>query len=445
MRPTELALAVAIALAGVAAPRAGVADEDLVWLRERVRVLEERVEELEAREIESAAAPARRDERDVRIGGSANTGWANGQENSVFDEAGFDVADARFFVDAELARDARLGERPLFRDATLAFEWNLVRLGMQTNGVGDLYVDFRELGGRRLANAQVGRFQLPVGENYERFGRGYAKNPFVTSTVGGPWWWDEGIKLFGETAGGRAGYVASLTDGEGFFNADGSSAPQTTLKLFVRPTEWLRLSVSGLRSGELGGPDEEPQSALWLGEAWAQAFGQDSALPNFQDGVEVPDGPSELLGLTLLGADVVLHAGPFVRLWLGGGGLAIDSEGGSPYDRDLRYWIAELVLDGGLAARALEPFYLALRANGLGTYARDEGYLLDFRTEDTIGYNARSLEAYSVAAGWRLAPGVTLRAEYTRSDFDLVRGVTPEIRAAADRTDFFGAELGVEF
>jgi hypothetical protein len=444
MRRTELALAAALALCGAPPAPARGAEEELERLRERVLQLEERLEEMEAREVRASALP-RRSEHDVRLGGSANLGWANGQENSLFDDASFDVWDARFFLDAELARDARFGERPLFRDATLSFEWNLVRIGRLTNNVGDLYVDFRELGGNRLLNAQVGRFQLPVGENYERFGRGYAKNPFISNTVGGPWWWDEGVKLFGETEGGRYGYVASLTDGEGFWNADGNSALQTTLKLFVRPAEWLRLSVSGLRAGELGGPAEEPYSALWLGETWAQYFGHDSALENFQDGVAVPDGPEELGGMTLLGGDAILHAGPFVRFWFAGGGLAIDSENGSSYDRDLRYWIAEVVLDGGLVASALEPFYLALRANGLGTYERDEGYLLDFRTEDTIGYNARSLEAYSLAAGWRLAPGVTLRAEYTRADFDLVRGVTAEIRAAADHTDFFGAELGVEF
>jgi hypothetical protein len=153
----------------------------------------------------------------------------------------------------------------------------------------------------------------------------------------------------------------------------------------------------------------------------------------------------ELGALSLVGGDVIVNVGPFVRLWLAGGGLSIDSENDSAYDRDLRYWIAEVVLDGDLVASALSPFYLALRANGLGTYDRTEGYLLDMRVDDTVGYNARSLEAYSVAAGWRLSDAVTLRAEYTRTDFDLVRGVTPEIRGAADQTDFFGAELGVEF
>jgi hypothetical protein len=140
-----------------------------------------------------------------------------------------------------------------------------------------------------------------------------------------------------------------------------------------------------------------------------------------------------------------VRLGPWGRLWLGGGGVAIDSEDSRAYDRDLRYWIAELVLEGAPIARALQPFYLALRANGLGTYDRNEGYLLDFRTENSIGYNARSLEAYSFGAGWRLSDAITLRAEYTRADWDVVRGVTPEIRAAADQTDFFGAELGVEF
>ena len=49
--------------------------------------------------------------------------------------------------------------------------------------------------------------------------------------------------------------------------------------------------------------------------------------------------------------------------------------------------------------------YLALRANGLGTYNKDEGYLLDFRYGD-VGYNMRALDAYSVALGLPLGgPG----------------------------------------
>ncbi len=449
-RATARAWKLAGALALLLAPLARAQDEaaeDSAWLRQRVIELEQRVEELEGRQVLEAAAAAARParERPVRLGGHGLIGWFNGEENSVFDTAGFQIWDARLFVDAELARDVRLDERPVARDIGLLFEWNLVRIGNQFNDIGDLYVDFRELAGNRWFNAQIGRFQLPIGENYKRFGRGASTNPFITNSVGGPWWWDEGLKLFGEDEHGRFGYVASLTQGEGFFAMNGDSDLQTTLKLFTRPAEWIELSVSGLRSGELGSAEHEANGSLWLGETWPYPIGDDTDVPTFQDGLAVPDGPEEYKNVTLLGTDAILHVGPNARLWLGGGAVSLNAENSGVYDRGLTYWIAELLLEGRLVSAALDPFYLALRANGLGTYDSDRGYMLDFRFAETVGYNMKALNAYSLALGWRLSRGVTLRAEYTLLELDLVRGVTPEIRAAADRTNFFGAAVGVDF
>ncbi len=452
MRHLERAilLAASLCLLGADSARAesAASAEDITWLRQRVALLESRVEELEAREevaTRAATSPAVRDASPVRLGGSTTLSWFNGAEDSPFREQGFDVWDARFFVDADLSREARLGERTLFRHASLMFEWNLVRLAEVDNTVGELYVDLRELGGRSWLNAQIGRFQLPVGEAYKRYGRGVRDNPFLTNAVAGPWWWDEGLKLFGEDASGRFGYVASLTDGEGFVNGNGDADPQTTLKLFVRPTEWLTLSASALRSGEIGKTDGEEYGSLWIGETWALPFGDWTGVPNFQDGAPIADAPAEFRGATLLGGDAIVELGRHARLWLSGGGLHLDAEQGSSYDRRLRYWLAELVLNGSLASPALEPFYLALRANGLGTYDRDEGYSLDSRYLSSLGYNARSLEAYSIGAGWRLSDALTLRLEYTLLDFALVRGVTPGIREAGDDAGFFGAGLGVDF
>jgi hypothetical protein len=450
-RPELALLALVAAASGLAASaRAQASDPgaELERLREQVARLEARVEDLEGRQaraaVRAAAAPSG-PARDVRLGASATLAWFNGQPGSPFEQSGFDTWDGRLFLDAELARDGLWNEKRVFRSATLSFEWNLIRLGSLANTVGDLYVDLRELGGRPWLNAQLGRFQIPVGENYLRFGRGSADNPFLTNAVGAPWWWDEGLKLFGSDPAGRVGFVASLTDGEGFLNSNGDSDLQSSLKLWLRPAEWLYLSASALRSGEIGRSDQPEYAALWLGESWPRPVGGDSAVPTFQDGAAVSDASPELEGVELLGADAVAQLGPFARLWLAGGRVDVDAEGSSAYDRRLDYWLAELVVQGELFARALEPLYLALRGNGLGTYRRDEGYLLDFRWDRTLGYNARSLEAYSLGLGWRLARTLTLRAEYTRLDVDLVRGVGPAIREAAGRADFFGAGLTAHF
>ena len=90
------------------------------------------------------------------------------------------------------------------------------------------------------------------------------------------------------------------------------------------------------------------------------------------------------------------------RLWLSYGSYEIDTAGSGLYDRRLHGWIAELVLEGRLASPELAPFYVAVRANGLGTYDDDRGYLLDVRYGGRLGYNVRALDELLGRA--RLAP-----------------------------------------
>jgi hypothetical protein len=372
-------------------------------------------------------------------------GYFDGRADGFFPEDSFQVWDARFFLEADLGREIRVAERRILRDMGLVFEWDLVRIGRLQNQVGDLYADLRGVADTGWLNLQAGRFQIPVGENYLRFGRGYSENPFVTNPVGGPWWWDEGLRLYGSAREDGFGYVASVTDGETPFNADADSDPQLTLKLFARPTEWLYLSASGLHAGRMGSSSSPAMGALWLGESWPRAFGSGTNVASFDHGVAVPDGPFELEGVSLAGGDVVLSWRELARLWLAGGWVAIDSEGPSSYDRSLRYWIAELVLEGRGVTPGLEPFYLGLRSSGLGTYDRDAGYLLDSRYAPTLGYNERWLQAASLVLGWRLTTLATLRAVYTVLRVGLVRGVSDSIRDAAGRGDFLAVDLGVAF
>jgi hypothetical protein len=458
-RPLSRSAAVALACCGALAPAGAVRAESEAELLEIIQGLEQRVEQLETRaEDQESQAPAERRAFDgesadydaeggwadrVRIGGSANTGFYGGNSQAVVGQDAFQLWDARFFVDADLARDLRLGEAPLVRDVGFHFEWDLVRLGKLENRVGELYADFQGIGDQSWANVQVGRFQIPVGENYLRFAEGYSDNPFISNTVGGPWWWDEGLRANGKI--GPLGYVTSVSDGDTPFNTDADSDKQFTLKLYTDPTPWLHVSLSGLRSGELGSSSSGANGALWLGEMWARMFGASSTLPNYVDGVAVPDGPNKLKDSWLAGGDVIVKLPDLVRVWLGGGWYGVDSTGASLYDRDLFYWIAEVVLEGAAAAPVLSPFYLGLRADGLGTYDSDRGYLLDSRQSGVFGWNMKSLEAYSLVLGWRIADGITMRAEYSFRDVGLVHGVSAEMKDDAQSQDVYGVEVGVDF
>jgi hypothetical protein len=435
----------ALALAGAClATGAGAADEQV--LLEKIEQLELRIRDLEANQLRPVDSAGVADWADrVRLGASVDTGFFGGQRNSLFDPDSFEVWDARLFVDGQLGENVRLGERTIFRNLGMSFEWNLVRLGQLKNDVGELYTDFQGFLGSPWLNFQMGRFQIPVGEAYLGYSQGYAHNPFVSNPVGGPWWWDEGVRFYGADPENRVGYVASFSDGETPFNVDTDGADQATLKIFTNPWPWLHLSASTLHSGEIGSSSSPASGALWLGESWAKAFGSRTSVASFVDGVAVADGPNQLRDTWLVGGDAIVDLVDRARLWLYYGRYTIDSKGGPIYDRVLHYWIAELILRGAWVTPMLRPIYLGFRANALGTYDDGEGYLLDFRRSDTLGFNMQTLTAYSLVLGWDLTHSLRLRAEYTFQDIDLVDGVTPEIRAAARNADFFGVEVGANF
>jgi len=434
----------AIALATGVALLAGPARADQEQLQMLVEDLAERVRELESSRAAAGGGGAAWAER-IRLSGSADLGYYGGQGDSVFEEDAFAVRDLRLFLDADLGREIRAGEHLLVRNVGFTFEWNLVRTAELDNDVGEAYVDLQAIGGMPWLNVQLGRFQIPVGEEYLRYSKGFAHRPLISQTVGGPWWWDEGIRIYGDWLGGRIGYVASLSNGDTPFNVDSNGDKQATLKLIAQPMDWLRVSGSVLRSGRIGRSDEGASGALWLGESWARAFGGPSSVPNFVDGMVVPDGPNRLTDTLLLAGDVIVDLPEQLRLWLAYGNYEIETDGASLYDRNLEYWIAELILRGALLAPELSGAWLALRANGLGSYDDGRGYLLDSRRRNTLGFNMESITVYSIGLGWQLSHGLTLRAEYSFHHVDTVDGVTEAIRHAADRADLFGIELGAHF
>jgi hypothetical protein len=438
---------VGAALAAGLALLAGPARADEDQLRMMVEDLAERVRELESSRTETGGGAAWTER--IRLSGSADLGYYGGQSGSLHEEDAFNVRDLRLFLDADLGREIRAGEHLLVRNVGFTFEWNLVRLGtVQTDQVvGELYTDFQGIAGSDWLNAQVGRFQIPVGESYLRYSRGYAERPFVSNDFG-PWWWDEGVRAYGSSSfgeSGRVGYVASVSDGDTPFNMETDSDKQFTLKLFVEPFRWLRLSASALRTGELGNHTNNASGALWLGESWARAFGAGTTVANFQNGVAVADGPRKLHETWLVGGDAIFDFEDKARLWLAYGRYQIDSNGGTFYDRTLQYWIGELILDGAWLGEGLRPFYAGVRATGLGTYDSEEGYLLDVRRASSLGWNMETLTNYSAVLGWDITSWLRLRSEYTNQRIDLVRGVPDTIRAQARDADFYAVQLGGHF
>ncbi|MCA9505786.1 MAG: hypothetical protein R3E53_13215 [Myxococcota bacterium] len=377
----------------------------------------------------------------VRLSGSADAGLFGGGRDSVTPDDGFRVWDTRLFVDAELGDDVRVGDVPVIRNVGFTFEWNLVRNGDLANDVGLAYVDFEGLFESEWLNLRVGRFQIPFGEAYRLYSKGYADRSFSSQPVGGPWWWDEGVLLHGASTSGRLGYVASVTNGDTEFGDVGGDA-QATLKLWAQPCSFFYASLSGLWADALGGVD----GSLWLGEGWARPFGSGGPpIPNVVDGTPVADDPDGLGQTWALAADVILTPTPGLRVWLSGGRYEIDSRGAARYDRTLWYWLGEVLAEGELVHPTLRPFFLGVRVDGVGTWDQDRGYLLDVRYTADLGYNMEHLIAYTVVAGWHVTEYVTLRSEYSHRDVDLVTGAAALLPGSTGDEDTWTIEVGIHF
>jgi hypothetical protein len=435
-----LALHGAVARADEPDPRA----EELKQLHQAVGKLEKRIAELETNQPAVAASGAGSWAERIRISGSSNLSYLDGQDYGLFQHGSAKIYDTRFFLDADLARDVRLADSTAFRDAGFSFEWNLVRVAYLANNLGDVYVDFRGIGDQDWLNVEFGRFQIPFGENYLRFGRGYYTDPFIALSAPPPWFWDEGLKLWGKFFEGKASYAFAVTDGENAMNFLPNGSQQVSLKLAVDPWEWLHLSVSGLTTGAVGSNTSPAVAAVWLGELLPRAFGAGSTAQSFDHGLPIAPGPNKLHGIRILGGDAIFKL-PDARLWLSYGGATFDSSGGTTYDRNLIYWLAELMVQLRLVSPVLAPAYVAFRASGLGTYSKNEGYLLDFRNS-AVGYNMSQLDVYALVIGLPIGDHITLKAQYAFQNIALVRGVTVEsIEDAAKNGDFFGMEVGVHF
>jgi|GEM_PF-3529180 len=382
--------------------------------------------------------------RRVQLGGFASGVYLDARPDAQLVADRHMLWDARLFLDVDLAREVELGGRTWLRSAGLAVEWDLYRLGEREEDLGEAYLELQGVLDSSWLSLQVGRFHTPVGEAYLRYGKGTKDNPFVTNGVSGAWWWDEGVKLYGTEPGGRFGYVASLANGETprDFGLDGGD--QYTLKLFLDPRPWLHLSVSGLYSGRLEAAAAGAGAALWLGEAWARGFGSGSRRETPIDGRLHPDPPGGLDHTLFVGADAILTHPAGVRLWLSYGTYDVEAEAPALYDRRLHAWLAELVLEGRLASPELRPLYLALRANGLGTYDDGRGYLLDSRYGRSLGYAMRALDEYALVLGWRLGRFLTLKAQYSVQRVSLVRGAGA-LRHAADDANYFAAAVELHF
>src|SRR5262249_27019859 len=105
--------------------------------------------------------------RRVRISGSASgVWWIDTQRDVQVTDEHLEVWDARFFVDVLLLENVSFGGRTWLRSAGISAEWDLIRVGSIDNEIGEAYLELQGVADSSWLNAQLGRFQVPIGENY---------------------------------------------------------------------------------------------------------------------------------------------------------------------------------------------------------------------------------------------------------------------------------------
>ena len=429
--------------------------EDLRWLRERVMQLEVELQDLRRSQTDQVVRepdPALLPEREtgllsrVRASGNADFGFEGGERHAPVGEGGFAVQNARLFVDVDLESGER-GAPSFLGSPSLYFEWDFIRDSGLRNRPGSLYLRLDRLAQQRWLNLKLGRMPIPFGEEYLRFSEGRPDNPFMTFSAAAPYQWDEGVMLFGSFGDARVSYQLAAMDGDDAMAVNTDSAPAWAGKLSFDPRSWLHVSLSGIHTGSLGSDDLAARSSLEFGDSHVVPLGAIGGVQAFQDGAAIaPDPVRRLDGLAAWEGDVILSWPELGRLWLSYGGASVDGAGASSYDRDFRYGLAELVFELARLSPALERAYLGGRYSAIGTFDRDEGYA--FAAEnggDDLGFNTRAARVAQLVFGYRVRERLTFKLEYSRYDFDLVRGVGADLLALARKRDRWGAGFSLGF
>jgi hypothetical protein len=146
--------------------------------------------------------------------------------------------------------------------------------------LGETYIELDNIsslwGADGLATLRIGRMDIPFGEEYRM--RDPIDNPLVSHSLPDIWGIDEGIEVFGQI--GPADYAFAIQNGgrPAFQDFDGDKS--IAARIGFEPTEWLRVSGSAMRTGNLDS-ENDFISEVWIGNAVFRAIGPPETTTTF--------------------------------------------------------------------------------------------------------------------------------------------------------------------
>ena len=349
-----------------------------------------------------------------------------GSKVRVSGEAGFGIfrtGAAGAFPKSEFrADDPTIGLEVVARKG-IYFVTDLRLLPRESNSdsvrLGEIYVDFENVsaawGRPGLLSARAGRFNIPFGEEYQL--RGPVANPLISHSLEDVWGVDEGIEAFGQI--GPVNYVVAVQNGGVSRLHDFDSDKSITARVGGHVANWLSLSASALRTGNLTTVGDST-SEVWFGNGFFRALGTTATTSIFWASMFELDATARWRGGQLGWALGAVRFG--------------DNDKTANNFRRMRYGHVELVQD--LAG----PLFTAARFSAIRVHG---GYPLTGWGISSIFSNRLSLteelRRFSVGMGYRLGDALVLKAEYTRESGRMTSG------ALRDREDFLGGEIAVKF
>ena len=203
----------------------------------------------------------------VSLSAEGGAAFFNTGKEGAFPNSEFRVDEARLFVEA-----------PVLENVYFFTEINLMTREAEDLDVqlGEAYLDFENVSQlwnrERMLNIRLGRMYIPFGEEY--LSRYAIDNPLISHSLPDIWGVDEGIEFYGKM--GKFSYALAVQNGGPSGVRDFNGDKSVSGRLSYDANQWLHLSASGLRTGDLQKPGDY-WSELWFGNTWFFPFASSKA------------------------------------------------------------------------------------------------------------------------------------------------------------------------
>ena len=208
----------------------------------------------------------------IQLSGEAGAAFFQSGRDGQYPHGEFRIDEAKLFVDAEV-----------FDNAFFYTELNLTQRESPDEflSLGEIYFEIEDVsrfwGQPHQLNVRVGRMDIPFGEEY--MVRDAVDNPLIMHSLSDVWGVDEGVELYGGL--GRLQYVLAVQNGGPATLGDANGDKSVGGRLGVDPTQWLHLSASGMRTGNLQVKGDRT-SAVWFGNGFFRSIGTPATTTLFQ-------------------------------------------------------------------------------------------------------------------------------------------------------------------